>query len=472
AVVAGELLQNAHRRQSVPRPLYQKIIGMKTGALFGLSLALPSILANDPLRPEIQELGNRLGSFYQMLDDFLDYCQWASSGKIPYTDYRSGVWTFVAAEIKGFSFGWEPKILQERLAENKCASLARALAVFQNEADFLVAKVRLYFGADSSLEAIVRGWLERAEKAFETEKSHFLLEDILIRRYPSGNEGAFFSRNSRSFSFASLFFPKRIREKITRLYAFCRITDDLADGEVGLEDAERSGVLETWRRLACRSHQGEQTFFPVLDAVMGDMREGKVPFRYAEELIAGALMDQRPRLYETRSDLALYTYRVASVVGQWITELSGCHDPETLVEAARLGHAMQMTNILRDVGEDLRLGRIYLPEDSLREFDLRSHYLRDFSTRPIHPVYASAIEALLRETEAEYERAFRAIPKLHPAFRIPVAMAAEIYRGIHDEIRKNGYDHFSLRARVGFFTKLKLASRALVKLYRVSRKTH
>ncbi len=466
-VVSGEILQNANRQKIIGLPLYQKIISMKTGELFALSLALSRILEQDPAASEIFDLGNRIGCLYQMLDDFLDYARCGDSGKKPYADYESGVWTFVASEIDGFEFGWDRNRLEEKLSADHCRALDRALSHIQHEAHSLREQVRCRFGQASPLEKIISDWNSRAEKAFGAEKSHFLLRATLKRHFPAGNDFSFFTRNSRSFSFASLFFPKAIREKITRLYAFCRITDDLADGELGLRSDERPGVLEAWQAMARRSYHGEPSGIDVLDLAMGDMREGKVPFRYAEELVAGALMDQSPKPFSSRADLGVYTYRVASVVGLWITELSGCHDPEILAEAARLGHAMQLTNILRDVGEDLRAGRIYLPEDLFREFDLRSHYLRDFSSQPVHPVYAQAVEACLCEAEAEYDRAFPAITSLPPAFQIPVAMAAEIYRGIHDEIRKNGYDHFTHRARVSLPRKLGLAARAVIKLYKL-----
>lgn len=465
AVVSGELLQNANRGQKIGLPLYRKIISMKTGGLFSLALSLPATLDGSPEESNLADLGDRIGCLYQMLDDLFDYAPWARSGKRPFTDYQNSVWTFVAAEIQDFEFGWDLERL--RTAINQSGALERALKVWEDEADLVAAKIRQNLGADSKLLSILSDWRERAWECAMAEKSRFLLEDILRQRFPADGNFDFFTKNSRSFSFAALFFPKEIRTKITHLYAFCRITDDLADGELGLAPAEKRGVLEAWRSLAERSYQGEASGFPVLDLPMRDMSLGNVPFHYASELISGALMDQTPRLYATREDLSVYTYRVASVVGQWITELAGCRDPRTLQNAARLGHAMQLTNILRDVGEDLRAGRIYLPEDLLREFDLRHHQIRDFSKGPTHPVYAAAVEAMLRETEAEYDQAFPSILDLPASFQIPVALAAEIYRGIHREIRKNGYDHFNHRARVGLFRKGILSLRALAKLVRL-----
>ena len=101
---------------------------------------------------------------------------------------------------------------------------------------------------------------------------------------------------------------------------------------------------------------------------MGEMRDAGVPFHYAEELVEGMRMDLDNTRYQTLADLRVYSYRVASVVGGWLTEQFGIQDPWVLERAYALGHAMQLTNILRDVGEDLGLGRLYLPENLLRRY--------------------------------------------------------------------------------------------------------
>jgi phytoene synthase len=157
-------------------------------------------------------------------------------------------------------------------------------------------------------------------------------------------------------------------------------------------------------------------------------------------------------------------------VGGWLTELFGIRDPWVLDRAFALGQAMQLTNILRDVGEDLRMGRLYLPEDLMAHYgidrDLLEAKARNGS--PAFPGYQRLVEALIAEAESDYELAFEAIPALPSFFQGPVAVAASVYRGIHEEIRRNGYDNLSRRARTSFPRKMVLGAQGLWALKRAS----
>jgi hypothetical protein len=145
-----------------------------------------------------------------------------------------------------------------------------------------------------------------------------------------------------------------------------------------------------------------------------------------------------------------------------MTELFGIRDPWLLDRAAALGHAMQLTNIVRDVGEDLRAGRVYLPAAWLKAHGLdRSKLEWMMSAGVILPEYARLVEFILRAAEAEYDFAAPAIRRLPGFFGRPVAVAAGVYRGIHEAVRQNGYDNLTRRARTGPVTKLRLAVSAL-----------
>jgi hypothetical protein len=164
------------------------------------------------------------------------------------------------------------------------------------------------------------------------------------------------------------------------------------------------------------------------------------------------------------TELRRYTYRVASVVGLWITELFGIRDPWFLERAASLGHAMQLTNILRDVGEDVRAGRVYLPATWLKAYGLGLEDLERMAAgAPVTSSYRKLVERLLRVAEAEYDHAAPAIPLLPAFYRRPVAVAADVYRGIHGGIRSNDYDNFRLRAHTSLPRKLVLGASALWK---------
>ncbi len=270
------------------------------------------------------------------------------------------------------------------------------------------------------------------------------------------------AEHAKSFRFASRLFPAERREQVTGGYAWCRYTDDLVDG-VDLPAPELEARLDAWLALSRRAYLGELTGNALADRVMGEMRAAGVPFGYAEALIEGMRMDVRGTQYGTLAELWIYTHRVASVVGLWMTELFGITDPWMLDRAASLGHAMQLTNILRDVGEDLEAGRLYLPTSWLAAHDLdRSELERMARTGRIDDRYRQLIERLLRVADAEYEHAAPAIERLPDFYRRPVAVAADVYRGIHEAIRANDYDNLSRRAFTTLFGKLKLGAGALL----------
>jgi phytoene synthase len=153
-------------------------------------------------------------------------------------------------------------------------------------------------------------------------------------------------------------------------------------------------------------------------------------------------------------------------VGLWLTQLFGVRDPWALARAARLGHAMQLTNILRDVGEDLAHGRVYLPADLMRAHGVTRDELAAWQRgveRP-HEGWRGLLEALMAEADAAYDDANEAMPTLPASFRRATAVAARVYRGIHDEIRRADYDTLRRRVWVRARRKLTLAAGALVEL--------
>jgi phytoene synthase len=153
-------------------------------------------------------------------------------------------------------------------------------------------------------------------------------------------------------------------------------------------------------------------------------------------------------------------------VGGWLTELFGIRDRWVLDRAFALGHAMQLTNILRDVGEDLERGRLYLPEYLMAKHGVDREFLeaKAQSGFPASSGYRRLLEELMEAAETDYDRAFEAIPFLPRFFQGPVAVAANVYRGIHMEIRRNGFDNLSLRASTSLPRKMVLAIQGLFKL--------
>ncbi|HET7232690.1 MAG TPA: phytoene/squalene synthase family protein, partial [Longimicrobium sp.] len=351
--------------------------------------------------------------------------------------------------------------------------LARLDAGF---AAFSAARAALLPG-DTLLAALAADWRARAHAAVRREEAACAPAPVLIPRHevarrirervPAGAELArYFSQNSRSFAFAARFFPPDAARKVARVYAYCRVTDDLVDRAEGEGVATLEAVLDEWVELSRRAYQGRPTGVELVDRVMGEMASGAVPFTYAAELGEGMRMDLRREAYPTSAALRVYTRRVAGVVGMWLTELFGVRDAATLQRAGAMGHAMQLTNILRDVGEDGRAGRIYLPADLMARHGITAHALLAMcgGREPVSAPYMRLVNELMGEAEEAYALAFEAIPRLPVFFQRPVAVAAHVYRGIHASIRHNGYDNLRLRARTTAPQKALLAARALWEL--------
>ena len=281
------------------------------------------------------------------------------------------------------------------------------------------------------------------------------------------NPMAHFAHNGKSFHFASRFMPASERARIGALYSYCRLTDDLVDEAGDATPAEIHARLDGWLLRSRQAYAGEPSGNAVVDRVMADMRETGVSFQYAAELIAGMRMDIDPTEFRDLKDLRVYTYRVAGVIGVWLTELYGIDDPWMLDRAATLGHAMQLTNIVRDVGDDWRRGRVYLPTSLMRSYGLTRDDLAAMyrgGVRSVTSAYRAAMEALMTTADVYYESAFEAMPFLPATFRRSVAIAAEVYRGIHGEVRRVGYDTISRRARTTLGQKMLLGARGLGRL--------
>ena len=455
--VAGEKAQ-ARRGDAVTGwAEYEPVVLGKSGELLGAALAAGPTLRGEWAAHRWYEVGRRLGLVYQMLDDLLDYCPHVPTGKPSFIDYRRGLWTWPRLHID-LPAGLQEADVVERLdtpdADGR-TPLERALDHFREEADRVARSVTELMPEDRLVTGLLGAWLARAEDAVVSARR--------VELPPVAGWEDLMAEHAKSFRFASRLFPAEHQEQVTGVYAWCRYTDDLVD-ESDLPAPALEERLEAWLHLSRRAYDGETTGNALADRVMPEMREAGVPFGYAEALIEGMRMDVRGTGYGTLTELWTYTYRVASVVGLWMTELFGIRDPWMLDRAASLGHAMQLTNILRDVGEDLESGRLYLPTSWLSAHDLsRADLERMAETGEIDDRYRTLIERLIRVADAEYEHAAPAIERLPDFYRRPVAVAAKVYRGIHDAIRANDYDNLTRRAYTSRLDKLRLGAGALLR---------
>jgi len=522
--VAGEVAQGRSAGRRLGMDEYLEILDGKSGALFGCAAALGAL--HRPAEPEAGEsafpcasgdleeaagFGRRLGRLYQMVDDVLDYCSSSRRGKPPLQDFRQGKWTlplaFVGDDVEE-PFALEPPEIQALLFGGRGRSTAaspmdRALERLRAEAAALVAEHGKLAPGDAVIPAVVYGWAGRVESALAAETrtlrgppagltaraaaapvlgprsedgpsgcgkpggSDAVREEVAAdARAVGGPDGWMdtFSRHARSFRFAATLFPGDFRERVAGVYAFCRFTDDLADGDPERPVAERRSRLDAWRELVDQAWDGAATGVPLLDVVVPDSREAGVPRAVLDGLLDGVAMDLESEVrFDSLEQVRLYSHRVASVVGEWIVRLLGITDDWVIERAWSLGQAMQLTNILRDVGEDWRAGRVYLPADRMAAHGVTEEEIGRMSAEGSEPTsgYVALIEELLAVAEADYERASEGLPALPPPVRRAVAVASRVYRGIHREIRRNDYDNLNRRAHTSLGRKLVLAVEAL-----------
>lgn len=458
--VAGEARQARAARLAMNRDAYNDIVLGKSGELLGCALATSALLDGGEHANALYEAGRRVGLLYQMFDDLLDYCPHARTGKPPFADYRQRRWTWMQDAVPNLPFGLPREQLVTAL--HACvdgrSAMMTALQQFVDEATHVQRTITGLLPDDTIVFPLIADWTQRAQDAVMREAA---LESVCSAAGPRIDDAVgYMALHSKSFRMAARFFDRRDAQRVARVYAFCRATDNLADRP---QAARINGeVLDAWRDVARQAYDRQDTGVPFLDGVMGEMSAAAVPFAYIDELIDGMRMDLDGVRYRAMPDLRVYTYRVASVVGLWLTRLHGVHDPALLERAERLGHAMQLTNIARDVGEDWRQGRMYLPAELLAAHGITiDDIARMCEGAPIISGYRLLIEELLQTAEADYLLALDAIPQLPDSFARAVAVAAHVYRGIHVDIRNRGYDNLRQRAHTSSVAKGRLAATAL-----------
>ena len=261
---------------------------------------------------------------------------------------------------------------------------------------------------------------------------------------------------SKSFHLASRLLPARVRMPTLALYAFCRHADDAVD-DAGSDRAARSAV-DSLRARVDRVYADRALDAVVERAFARVVHRFAIPRAIPDALVEGMQWDVEGRTYDSAEDVRAYGMRVAGTVGLMMTLIMGERDTDVLARACDLGVAMQLTNIARDVGEDARRGRIYLPSRWLTEAGVdREQFLA-------HPEASEGIRAvvakLLVEADALYDQADAGIAHLPRDCRIAIRSARLVYSAIGNDIRKAGFDSVSRRAVVPLRRKLWLVLRA------------
>jgi 15-cis-phytoene synthase len=271
--------------------------------------------------------------------------------------------------------------------------------------------------------------------------------------------GVLARREARNFYYAFLLLPGAKRRSMCALYAFLRHTDDLADQPAAAFDKARA--LEAWRLELASALAGRFTVWPGFPALANTVVRHSIPRELLEKAIDGVSMDVEPRRFETFDDLADYCYHVASVVGLSCLHIWGYRSEGGKAErlAVSCGIALQLTNIIRDVREDARNGRIYLPKEDLVRFGVEPGEL----TKGGRP--SDRVRALLAfESERAYEYYAQANPLTPLVNRVgrPVLQTiVGIYRALLDEIARRDYQVLDGRISLPPWYKLAVALRAL-----------
>jgi phytoene synthase len=250
--------------------------------------------------------------------------------------------------------------------------------------------------------------------------------------------------HGRTFFLASRFLPPDRRRAIHATYAFCRIADDIADRST--DRVAAAHALDAWERQLDAPTDPIAVAFAIARARHG------VPVEAVREMLAGVRMDLKPSRFATWEDLRLYCYRVAGTVGLMVAPILGCQDEAALPHAVDLGIAMQLTNILRDIGEDGRRGRLYLPLEDLAAFDCNPEAI--LCGRPSGR-FADLLAFEIARARALYANARRGLPALSPSGRLTALAGSELYATILARIEEMDYNVLDTRAHVATHRKLR-----------------
>jgi phytoene synthase len=269
--------------------------------------------------------------------------------------------------------------------------------------------------------------------------------------------------HAKTFYLATRFLPNEKQRSIFAIYGLCRYVDDLIDESEDLitmskiNAADARPIMDDFQRKLEEAYSTKHSDNLILLAFSDTLKNFDIPMKYPIELMEGVCMDLHTNRYQTFDQLYGYCYKVASVVGLMTSEVFGYDDPKAIGHAIDLGIAMQLTNILRDIGEDLERDRIYLPKEELELFGLTD---QDLFNHLIDSRFMDFMSFQIARTRQYYASADVGISMLSQDSRLPVILARENYSRILDVIERNTYQVYKHRAYLTTSQKLKILPKA------------
>ncbi len=265
---------------------------------------------------------------------------------------------------------------------------------------------------------------------------------------------------ARSFYFASQFFPREKRRATYALYGFARYTDNLVDNPRDRDKEELLRELDHLRWEIETAYRRKESEHPVVKPFIQAAHAFSIPIEYPLDLIKGVAMDVSHSRYAHFEDLYIYCYRVAGTIGLMMTYIIGFSHRDAFEYAEKLGVAMQLTNILRDIREDKNRGKIYLPMSELKRFNVPEE---DF----FQERFSGKMQKLLKETASDahryYNEAEPGISFLDEDSRFAIYAASRLYRGILKKFEDRDFNPFTGRVSVSFYEKTGITIREYLK---------
>ena len=263
-------------------------------------------------------------------------------------------------------------------------------------------------------------------------------------------------QSKSSFYYAFSILPREKREAIYTVYSFCRQTDDIVD-KPGPQ-IQKLKTLERWENELFKqfNRQSHTRFFKLWKIA----ERFRIPLEYFLELIQGMRMDLAGTRFQSLDDLLTYCYRVASVVGLMSIQIFGYRDPRVREYAVNLGIALQLTNILRDVGTDAEMGRVYIPLEDLEKFGIT---VEDILNKRNHPNFIELMKYEYRLARQYYDKASRSLPNTERRNMLPSQIMKNIYFHLLKLIEKNHFNVLYHKIELPTFVKLSIAFKTVLR---------